>query len=126
MWDSKKVARNWFDLFSDLGGLYSAIFFFFTYVAANINEKKWITKQIRQLFIQRNHKGEGGDKINLTVSKMYGKSEEAKALSEFFEKGRAKLERSLDIFRVIQILQKMQAAISVLLTHQDEKSVIFK
>jgi hypothetical protein len=59
-WDSKRVARNWFDLFSDIGGLYSAIFVLFQYVASTINEKKWISKQIRQLFIKANQKGQRG------------------------------------------------------------------
>lgn len=41
MWDSRRVARNWFDLFSDLGGLYSCIVVFFSFIANMVNENKW-------------------------------------------------------------------------------------
>lgn len=72
------MARNWFDVLSDIGGLYSCIFVLFKVIADQINDKKWTSKQIRSLFINGTGTTRRNSKIKLTVMEMNKKSEEGK------------------------------------------------
>lgn len=128
MWESTREARNWFHVLSDAGGLYSIIIAIFQMLADEVNDKKWISKQIRNFFlqVQMTVSGPSFSKVKLKASEMMKRDRTAKVMSEYFAKGETKLQRNLDIFRVIQSIQKVQACVTILIDKLPDKEDILE
>lgn len=102
MWESSREARNWFQVLSDVGGLYSIILAVFQLIADEINDRKWVAKQIRNFFLMVTMTATGPSfkKVRVKVSQMVKKNDEGRQQKEYFDKGESKLHRHLDVFRV--------------------------
>lgn len=122
MIETSLSVMTWPVLISDFGGFMSIIGVFFTFVANNFNEKQWKAKQIRQLFKAR---ATGKyHKLNLSFKKVathFGKThkhQDTCLQNEYFEKGQHMLNRTCDLFRLIKLIDKLHAAVSILIANQ--------
>lgn len=113
-------------MLSDVGGLYSIVFALFQLIVFQINDKKWIAKQIRNFFVQAKNTNRGTkfNKIRIKVSNMINRSNEGAMHKEFYAKGKAKLFKSLDIFRLFQSIQKIVAATTILIERLPDKETV--
>lgn len=93
MWESTREARNWFHVLSDVGGLYSIVMAVFYLLASNINNTKWVSKQVRNFFlkVEMTPTGPRFRKIDLTVSNMMKINKQGKVYKEYYSKGETML-----------------------------------
>lgn len=140
------TAFNVVDILSSIGGLFSVIASVFGVFALWINEKTIVAKYIRSLyFIGKPEElkrklyagsGDGGyqaiNDIMIIKSRFYNSfwrkanSEQDKEIDqkELFCKGEEKVQEELCIFNILSTLQKLRAAVSVLVDRSDCKSCV--
>lgn len=115
--ESSRTVMTFPILLSEFGGLYYFLVIFFQLLATRINHIKWTAKRIRSVFRQRLDLNTSTKvKLEYKSLRTLVKTQSIVDQREYFKKAKVTLGRVFDIFRILNLVNKLQSAVSILVS----------